>query len=123
MRTSSPPSATAWQRWGAWCSATCPSPRRSSASPSCWDSAAASPPPPGTITRCLLTCIIVVELPVAPLGPLRKCPPLVVLHISILTPSPILHYVVETKLFLWFLKLLLLFLHFSLHWESCSNCH
>ncbi len=27
-----------------------------------------------------------VELPVAPLGPLRKCPHLVVLHISILTP-------------------------------------
>jgi hypothetical protein len=33
----------------------------------------------------LLTCILGVELPVAPLGPLRKCPPLVVLHISILT--------------------------------------
>ncbi len=34
----------------------------------------------------ILTCILGVELPVAPLGPLRKCHPLVVLHISILTP-------------------------------------
>ncbi len=40
---------------------------------------------PGS-SDCLLTCILVVELPVAPLGPLRKCLPLVVLHISILTP-------------------------------------
>jgi hypothetical protein len=35
---------------------------------------------------CILTCILVVELPVAPLGPLRKCLPLIVLYISILTP-------------------------------------
>jgi hypothetical protein len=34
----------------------------------------------------LLTCILVVELPVALRGPLRKCPPLVVIHIYILTP-------------------------------------
>ncbi len=32
------------------------------------------------------SCILVFELPVAPLGPLRKCLPLVFLHISILTP-------------------------------------
>jgi hypothetical protein len=38
------------------------------------------------LIRILLTWILGVELPVAPLGPLRKCLPRTVLHISILTP-------------------------------------
>jgi hypothetical protein len=38
------------------------------------------------LARYLLTCILGVELPVAPLGPLRKCLLHSVLHIFILTP-------------------------------------
>ncbi len=38
------------------------------------------------LVHLLLTCRLVFEIPVPPLGPLRKCLPLVVLHISILTP-------------------------------------
>ncbi len=38
------------------------------------------------VRQRMFTCLLVVELPAAPLGPIRKRPPLVVLHISILTP-------------------------------------